>query len=163
MNYRVWVWSDIPCKRKSDFDVEVLQKCCNDWNSFTWPQVVCWCVWNGLRSFKTPSGIAGASCFQVRSALCDFEITGRVWRFGQLQYDMYEVFAQLVWLELLSNAKLDGDLLWKQNLKEKRENCVSKGYWDFGVHFHNASTSIYRENLRRGVLILALGCHLLKG
>jgi hypothetical protein len=41
---------------------------------------------------------------------------------------MYEVFAQLVWLELLSNAKLDGDLLWKQNLKEKRENCVSKGY-----------------------------------
>jgi len=145
------------------FELEVLQSCCDDPDSFPTPYGVCWCAWNGLKRAGPPSGIAAAICLQVRSGLCDFVITGRVWRFGQLQYDMYEVFAQLVWLELLPNAKLDGDLLWKQNPKEKREICVKKCYWSFGVHFHNAWSSIYRENLRRGVSILAIGCNLLKG
>ena len=163
VNYGVQSSSDLPCKRESCFDVEVIQKCCDDLDSFTWPYGVCWCAWNELIWAGTPSGVAAAICLQVSLELCDFVITGRVWRFGQLQYDICEVFAQLVWLELLSNAKLDGDLLWKQNLKKKRENCVKKCYWDFCVHFHNASTSIYRENLRRGVSILAIGCHLLKG
>ena len=73
------------------------------------------------------------------------------------------MFAQLVWFEMLSNAKFDNDLLWKQKLREKREVCVNKDYGGFGVHFHNASTSIYRKNVRIGVSISTLGCKWLKG
>ena len=39
-----------------------------------------------------PSGMAAAIGLQVRSELCDFEITGRGRSFGQLPYDVYEVF-----------------------------------------------------------------------
>ena len=48
-------------------------------------------------------------------------------------------------------------------LRAKERNKRKQVLFYFGVHFHNASTSIYRENLRRGVSILAIGCNLLKG
>ena len=141
----------------------MIQLCCDDLDSFTWPYGVCWCAWNELKWFRTPSGVAAASCSKVAYELCDFVITGHVWRFGQLKYDICDVFTQLVWFKKLSIWKFGSDLIWKQKLKEKRENCVNKDYVCFSVHFHNAWSSIYRQNLRRGVSILAIGCKWLKG
>ena len=60
MNYRVWVSSGLPWKRKLNSYVEVLQIWCNDWNNFTWPYGVCWDAWNDLKCSWTPSGLAAA-------------------------------------------------------------------------------------------------------
>ena len=161
MHHRVWVWSCLPCKRNSNSYVEVLQRCFNDWNSFTWPYGVCWELWNELKWPETPSGVAAAYSFK--------------WEFGFviMMFQKYEKcldsfymlywMCQQHWFGLECSQFENSMLTWgKWELEQKRGKCVNKGYVGFGVHFHIAWSSIYMPKLRIGVLISALGCKWLK-
>ena len=50
------------CKMKSDFDVEDLQLCCDDPDSFNDDYGSCLDAWNGLKRAGTLTGVAAVSC-----------------------------------------------------------------------------------------------------
>ena len=120
-------------KSNSHLMHECFQKCCDDLNNTTIPYGVCLNTWPCLEIDGSLQGVLTANRLWSEFELCDSELPDEGWVFGHLIFDILDVFRPSLVMELLSNSKLDSDLLYKELLHDWERFWVKQVLLCFGV------------------------------
>ena len=120
-------------KSNSNLMQECFQKCCDDLNNTSIPYWVCLNTWPCLEMVGSLHGVLTANSLLSGLVLCDSGVPDEGWVFGHLIFDILDVFRPSIVVELLSNSKLDSDLLYKAMLHDRKRFWVKQVLLYFGV------------------------------